>query len=124
MKGPMTTKGAGIPPPSKLSPRSQKLWGALHDANIFTVDAEELLLRALERFDLADELRDLARTAGLTSKDGRAALASARDSEVTGLKLFIATGLTKDDIDERRRPGRPSDTSWSAMRRPRRETAL
>ena len=114
-----------IPP---LSPRSQRLWTRLHEERNakgerrrFSLDGEELLHRGLEHFDLAAHLRTLAKDAGYATKDGRALLSAARDCEVTGLKLVVATGLSKLAL-AKRRPGRPSDDEWSSMRE--RETAL
>jgi hypothetical protein len=110
----------------RLSPRSQRLWTRLHEERNaeghrrkFSLVGEELLHRGLEHFDLAAELRTLAKEAGYATKDGRALLSTARDAEVTGLKLVVATGISKLDL-ARRRAGRPSDDEWSSTR----ETAL
>ena len=110
-------------PPRDLSAKSKSFWQRVHNAvtadgrrRVFNDADDELLERGLRRFDLADELLRQAREAGFTTNAGRGLLAASRDAEMAGLKLITAIGLTKDDAAAPRRPGRPADREWSAMR--------
>jgi hypothetical protein len=93
--------------PEGLSQDAGRLWLVLHAGKEFSPDADELLRRSLNRFDLADELLGLAREVGLTTTAGRGALSGSRDAEMAGLKLMLAVGLSKADMEALGRPGRP-----------------
>jgi hypothetical protein len=66
-----------------------------------TADSLETLERALNSFDLADELLLLARAGGLDSPKSRALLAAQRDALQSGLKLLKAVGLDRAADGER-----------------------
>jgi hypothetical protein len=102
-----------------LSDRSQELWKQLHEHYDFSIADEAILRRALEGYDLADQLQASAQVAGVSSKDGRALLASARDAGSVALKHWQALGFRRADVGAPQRPGRPSDMSWSQQRKRR-----
>ncbi len=104
--------------PEALSERSRALWRALHARYELSPDAAELLERGLHAFDLADELLALARVEGLTSPAGRGALSGSRDANMAGLKLLVAVGLQKSEVEPlQRRLGRPPGIRAAPPRR-------
>jgi hypothetical protein len=105
-----------VGPPPGLSKRSLSLWTELQADYEFTVPDEAILRRALEAYDLSDELQVAARKVGVSSKDARALLAAARDAALVGLRHWAALGFPKADLGAPRR-GRPSGDDWSRQRR-------
>jgi hypothetical protein len=91
---------------------------SLHATHEFSVDADELLRRALEHFELADLLLTRAHEVGLTTPAGRGALSGSRDASVTALKFITALGLHKVDALNGT-AGRKPDMHWSTIRRQR-----
>jgi hypothetical protein len=109
--------------PAGLSSRSAKLWAEILEHSEPEYPHEfGFLERALAAHDLADTLRTQAKAAGYGTPTGARLLGAARDADAVALKYFAALKIRADDEKEPR-PGRPSDTRWSAMRR-RRMTSL
>jgi hypothetical protein len=101
----------------KLSPEFEEFSNELsRDFSIGTAD--RLMKRvSLESYELRERLMVAAEKAGLSTKEGRALLASARDAGTLGLKHWVAAGFQKADQGQPRRPGRPSGEDWSLRRR-------
>lgn len=100
------------PVPEGLSAAYEGFWRILLAGRDFSEDSAELLARSLRRFTLSDELLGLARQAGLGTPAGLRLLGAARDAEMLGLKLWVATGLDKADTEALGRPGRPPGGFW------------
>ena len=104
-------------PPVGFSARSRRLWGDLLAANDFARHELELLARALEMSDRADEMSAVISTQGLLV-DGRVhpLIAARRDALLASARFWRQLRFV-DPAKPARRPGRPSGSEWSPQRR-------
>jgi len=97
-----------------LSPRSLRLRSTLLEAHVYLPHELELLDRALEQNDLADECTAIIRREGL-QVEGKAhpLLGARRDALLMAARYWRQL---KFDPPQPRRAGRPKGESWSAPR--------
>jgi len=103
--------------PRGLSDRSRRLWRDLVAAYDFQPHEHELLVRALEQNDLADQCARTIRRDGL-QVDGKAhpLVAVQRDALQTSARYWRQLKF-KSSGEQARRPGRPGGENWSAARK-------
>jgi hypothetical protein len=102
-------------PPRGLSAWARGVWVELHAEYEFSAPESLLLERGLRLFDRADECGAVVAREGLVvGKRPHPLLGVQRDSLQGALRFVRALGFETEG--ERRRPGRPSDVSWSAQR--------
>ena len=116
----MTAEAADIAPrprpPAGLSARSRRLWRDLLDANDFQRHELEVLARALEMADRADEMSKIIDRDGLLV-EGKAhpLIAARRDALLASARFWRQLKFT-DPAKPSRRPRRPGREAWSAAR--------
>lgn len=109
-------------PPQHLSERSARLWSEVVAAYEFAPQQFELLQRACEAADRADEARDLLSEQGLTVTDRygqvkpHPAAAIERDSRIAEARLFRELALEPGPVEADPRPPRPG-TAGTARKR-------
>jgi hypothetical protein len=101
-----------VPVPQGLGPRSAGIWRKLTTQHHFADFELVTFERALRWFDKADAW--LVESAGVTGPDQARLVKQSMDASNCGLRYWRTLKFVDGAA---RRPGRPSDDSWSAKRR-------
>jgi hypothetical protein len=114
--GTVATSGRRHRQPAGLSARSKRLWRDLLDANDFQRHELEVLARALEMADKADEMSTIIERDGLLVGGKAHPLIAARRDALLASARFWRQLKFVDPEKPSRRPGRPGGDGWSAKR--------